>query len=183
MLDFSNHFALLPSFESFYFDLPPSNRQSIYKAKAPPYIFLSSIISSARMYVTKRKICCYFHFTSTLIFKIICCFLLSTNTLSIQQVSMLHSSAVVCELLQSCYTGMLQFSAKEIVNYLTAASYLQMEHVVEKCRGALSQYMQPRSRSPIVSIPTSNTCQTCSDVTIMLHCGLWSCLKCTNEVD
>ncbi|KAL0165509.1 hypothetical protein M9458_037353, partial [Cirrhinus mrigala] len=70
---------------------------------------------------------------------------------------MLHSSAVVCELLQSCYTGILQFSAKEIVNYLTAASYLQMEHVVEKCRGALSQYMQPRSRSPIVSIPTSNT--------------------------
>ncbi|XP_016426912.1 zinc finger and BTB domain-containing protein 6-like isoform X4 [Sinocyclocheilus rhinocerous] len=71
------------------------------------------------------------------------------NPSSELQVSMLHSSAVVCELLQSCYTGMLQFSAKEIVNYLTAASYLQMEHVVEKCRGALSQYMQPRSRSPI----------------------------------
>uniref|UniRef100_A0A8C2FC24 Zinc finger and BTB domain containing 12, tandem duplicate 1 n=1 Tax=Cyprinus carpio TaxID=7962 RepID=A0A8C2FC24_CYPCA len=67
----------------------------------------------------------------------------------LQQVSMLHSSAVVFELLQSCYTGMLQFSAKEIVNYLTAASYLQMEHVVEKCRGALSQYMQPRSCIPV----------------------------------
>ncbi|XP_058609069.1 zinc finger and BTB domain-containing protein 12.2 isoform X3 [Onychostoma macrolepis] len=75
-------------------------------------------------------------------------FLLNPSS-ELQQVSMLHSSAVVCELLQSCYTGMLQFSAKEIVNYLTAASYLQMEHVVEKCRGALSQYMQPRSRSPI----------------------------------
>ncbi|XP_051727655.1 zinc finger and BTB domain-containing protein 12-like isoform X3 [Ctenopharyngodon idella] len=76
-------------------------------------------------------------------------FLLNPSS-ELQQVSMLHSSTVVCELLQSCYTGMLQFSAKEIVNYLTAASYLQMEHVVEKCRGALSQYMQPRSRSPIV---------------------------------
>ncbi|XP_052439789.1 zinc finger and BTB domain-containing protein 12-like isoform X3 [Carassius gibelio] len=76
-------------------------------------------------------------------------FLLNPSA-ELQQVSMLHSSAVVFELLQSCYTGMLQFSAKEIVNYLTAASYLQMEHVVEKCRGALSQYMQPRSRSPIV---------------------------------
>uniref|UniRef100_A0A671QY13 Zinc finger and SCAN domain-containing protein 2-like n=1 Tax=Sinocyclocheilus anshuiensis TaxID=1608454 RepID=A0A671QY13_9TELE len=75
-------------------------------------------------------------------------FLLNPSS-ELQQVSMLYSSAVVCELLQSCYTGMLQFSAKEIVNYLTAASYLQMEHVVEKCRGALSQYMQPRSRSPI----------------------------------
>lgn len=71
------------------------------------------------------------------------------NPSSELQVSMLHSSTVVFELLQSCYTGILQFSAKEIVNYLTAASYLQMEHVVEKCRGALSQYMQPRSRSPI----------------------------------
>ncbi|XP_052388343.1 zinc finger and BTB domain-containing protein 12-like isoform X1 [Carassius gibelio] len=74
----------------------------------------------------------------------------------LQQVSMLHSSAVVCELLQSCYTGMLQFSAKEIVNYLTAASYLQMEHVVEKCRGALSQYMQPQTGSPVGNVSTSN---------------------------
>ncbi|KAL1255762.1 hypothetical protein QQF64_013823 [Cirrhinus molitorella] len=78
------------------------------------------------------------------------------NPSSELQVSMLHSSSVVCELLQSCYTGMLQFSAKEIVNYLTAASYLQMEHVVEKCRGALSQYMQPQSCSPIVNVSTSN---------------------------
>ncbi|KTF81438.1 hypothetical protein cypCar_00030891 [Cyprinus carpio] len=69
---------------------------------------------------------------------------------------MLHSSAVVFELLQSCYTGMLHFSAKEIVNYLTAASYLQMEHVVEKCRGSLSQYMQPRSCIPVVNVSTSN---------------------------
>ncbi|XP_051992085.1 zinc finger and BTB domain-containing protein 34-like isoform X2 [Xyrauchen texanus] len=71
------------------------------------------------------------------------------NPSSELQMSMLHSSTVVCELLQSCYTEMLQFSAKEIVNYLTAASYLQMEHVVEKCRGALSKYMQPRCHSPM----------------------------------
>ncbi|KAJ7999936.1 hypothetical protein DPEC_G00199570 [Dallia pectoralis] len=69
------------------------------------------------------------------------------NPSSELQVSILHSSSVVCELLQSCYTGVLQFSPKEIVNYLTAASYLQMEHVVEKCRGALGIYMQPRNPS------------------------------------
>ncbi|XP_031644402.1 zinc finger and BTB domain-containing protein 12-like isoform X1 [Oncorhynchus kisutch] len=69
------------------------------------------------------------------------------NPSSELQVSVLHSSSVVCELLQSCYTGVLQFSPKEIVNYLTAASYLQMEHVVEKCRGALGKYMQPRNPS------------------------------------
>lgn len=70
---------------------------------------------------------------------------------------MLHSSTVIRELLQSCYTGILQFSAKEIVNYLTAASYLQMEHVVEKCRVALSQYLQSKSSSSGVSQFQSST--------------------------
>ncbi|KAM9434519.1 uncharacterized protein Hap1MRO34_002284 isoform 2-T2 [Clarias gariepinus] len=73
-------------------------------------------------------------------------FLLNPSA-ELQQVSVLHSSTVIRELLQSCYTGVLQFSAKEIVNYLTAASYLQMEHVVEKCRVALSQYLQTKSCS------------------------------------
>ncbi|KAM8883633.1 uncharacterized protein ACB058_000081 isoform 1-T2 [Synchiropus picturatus] len=67
-------------------------------------------------------------------------FLLSPS--SKLQVSMLYSSTVVCDLLQSCYTGVLQFNPEEIVNYLTAASYLQMEHIVERCRGALKKYMQ-----------------------------------------
>ncbi|XP_026875517.2 zinc finger and BTB domain-containing protein 12 isoform X1 [Electrophorus electricus] len=75
-------------------------------------------------------------------------FLLNPSA-ELQQVSVLHSSTVIRDLLQSCYTGILQFSAKEIVNYLTAASYLQMEHVVEKCRGALSNYLQPRNHNPV----------------------------------
>ncbi|XP_059205965.1 zinc finger and BTB domain-containing protein 12-like [Centropristis striata] len=64
------------------------------------------------------------------------------------QVSMLYSSSVVCDLLQSCYTGILQFNPEEIVNYLTAASYLQMEHIVERCRGALKKYVQLKNPSP-----------------------------------
>ncbi|XP_054461467.1 LOW QUALITY PROTEIN: zinc finger and BTB domain-containing protein 12-like [Anoplopoma fimbria] len=63
-------------------------------------------------------------------------------------VSMLYSSRVVCDLLQSCYTGVLQFNPEEIVNYLTAASYLQMEHIVERCRGALKKYVHLKSPSP-----------------------------------
>uniref|UniRef100_A0A3P9N129 Zinc finger and BTB domain containing 12, tandem duplicate 1 n=1 Tax=Poecilia reticulata TaxID=8081 RepID=A0A3P9N129_POERE len=63
------------------------------------------------------------------------------------QVSMLYSSSVVCDLLQSCYTGMLQFSPEEIVNYLTAASYFQMEHIVERCRTALERYVQLKNPS------------------------------------
>lgn len=69
------------------------------------------------------------------------------------QVSMLYSATVVCDLLLSCYTGMLQFNPEEIVNYLTAASYLQMEHIVERCRGALKKYVQLKNPSPKVSIP------------------------------
>ncbi|XP_074468954.1 uncharacterized protein LOC141754057 [Sebastes fasciatus] len=65
------------------------------------------------------------------------------------QVSMLYSSTVVCGLLQSCYTGVLQFNPEEIVNYLTAASYLQMEHIVERCRGALKKYVQLKNPSPL----------------------------------
>ncbi|KAG5265186.1 hypothetical protein AALO_G00262310 [Alosa alosa] len=79
-------------------------------------------------------------------------FLLSPS--SELQVSVLHSATVVCKLLQSCYTGSLKFHSKDIVNYLTAASYLQMEHIVEKCRGALNMYMQPRNPSPTRAVKT-----------------------------
>ncbi|XP_012691534.1 zinc finger and BTB domain-containing protein 12 isoform X2 [Clupea harengus] len=76
------------------------------------------------------------------------------NPSSELQVSVLHSATVVCKLLQSCYTGTLKFHSKDIVNYLTAASYLQMEHIVEKCRGALSMYMRPRNPSPTRTVKT-----------------------------
>ncbi|XP_054620267.1 zinc finger and BTB domain-containing protein 12-like isoform X1 [Dunckerocampus dactyliophorus] len=74
-------------------------------------------------------------------------FLLSPS--SKLQVSMLHSSSVMCDLLQSCYTGVLQFNSEEIVNYLTAASYLQMECIVERCRDALKKYMQLKNPSQL----------------------------------
>ncbi|XP_051927510.1 zinc finger and BTB domain-containing protein 26-like isoform X1 [Hippocampus zosterae] len=71
------------------------------------------------------------------------------NPSSKLQVSMLHSSSVMCDLLQSCYTGVLQFKPEDIVNYLTAASYLQMECIVERCRNALKKYMQLKSPNPL----------------------------------
>ncbi|KAM8839876.1 uncharacterized protein AB9W97_000925 isoform 2-T4 [Spinachia spinachia] len=71
-----------------------------------------------------------------------------SETQHLSCVSQLYSSTVVCDLLQSCYTGVLQFNPEEIVNYLTAASYLQMEHIVERCRGALKKYVNLRSPSP-----------------------------------
>ncbi|XP_077447456.1 uncharacterized protein LOC144067513 isoform X2 [Stigmatopora argus] len=65
------------------------------------------------------------------------------------QVSMLHNSSVIFDLLQSCYTGVIQFKPEEIVNYLTAASYLQMEYIVERCRDALKKYMELKNPNPL----------------------------------
>uniref|UniRef100_UPI0037E7EEEE zinc finger and BTB domain-containing protein 26-like n=1 Tax=Semicossyphus pulcher TaxID=241346 RepID=UPI0037E7EEEE len=46
-------------------------------------------------------------------------------------------------LLLSCYTGLLEVPLGELVNYLTAASALQMTQVAEKCAQAISQYLSP----------------------------------------
>ncbi|XP_051899453.1 uncharacterized protein LOC127585794 [Pristis pectinata] len=50
----------------------------------------------------------------------------------------------VSRLLLCCYTGALHFPFTDVINYLTAASHLQMEHVVQECRRALSRYVDPR---------------------------------------
>lgn len=65
------------------------------------------------------------------------------NPTSELQVSLMHNAKIITNLLLSCYTGTLEFVLPEIVNYLIAASYLQMDHVVEKCRNALHQYIEP----------------------------------------
>ncbi|XP_061838606.1 uncharacterized protein [Nerophis lumbriciformis] len=75
------------------------------------------------------------------------------------QVSMLHNSSVMCDLLQSCYTGLLQFNPEEIVNYLTAASYLQMECIVERCRDALKKYMRSKNPGPLKITTEENSAQ------------------------
>ncbi|XP_032903499.1 zinc finger and BTB domain-containing protein 12-like isoform X1 [Amblyraja radiata] len=54
------------------------------------------------------------------------------------QVCPMAGGEVVQRLLLSCYTGSLEFPFRDIVDYLAAASCLQMEHVVEKCRQSLS---------------------------------------------
>ncbi|NXQ33536.1 ZBT12 protein, partial [Alaudala cheleensis] len=66
------------------------------------------------------------------------------------RVSLAHSARVLADLLLSCYTGALEFAGRDLVNYLTAASYLQMEHVVERCRGALARFIQPPPAAPAV---------------------------------
>ncbi|XP_035463368.2 zinc finger and BTB domain-containing protein 26-like isoform X1 [Scophthalmus maximus] len=58
-------------------------------------------------------------------------------------VGVVSSVEVGKRLLLSCYTGLLEVPLRELVNYLTTASALQMSHVVEKCAQAVSQYLSP----------------------------------------
>ncbi|XP_015275488.1 PREDICTED: zinc finger and BTB domain-containing protein 26-like [Gekko japonicus] len=60
-------------------------------------------------------------------------------------VSLYQSPEIGRQLLLSCYTGCLEVPVKELVNYLTAASFLQMGHVVECCAQALSHYLVPKA--------------------------------------
>uniref|UniRef100_UPI00398EDA33 zinc finger and BTB domain-containing protein 12-like n=1 Tax=Pristiophorus japonicus TaxID=55135 RepID=UPI00398EDA33 len=59
------------------------------------------------------------------------------------QVFPMTGAQIVRRLLLSCYTGALEFPFRDILDYLTAASCLQMEHVVEKCRQSLSPRIGP----------------------------------------
>ncbi|XP_060706601.1 zinc finger and BTB domain-containing protein 12-like [Hemiscyllium ocellatum] len=58
-----------------------------------------------------------------------------------REVTVLPATAApqaVLRLLLACYTGRLEFPFADILDYLTAASCLQMEDVVEQCRRSLS---------------------------------------------
>ncbi|KAM9315594.1 zinc finger and BTB domain-containing protein 26 [Gastrophryne carolinensis] len=59
-------------------------------------------------------------------------------------ISILQNSQAGKQLLLSCYTGVLDFPEMELVNYLTAASFLQMSHVVERCTQALWKFIKPQ---------------------------------------
>ncbi|KAL8174180.1 UNVERIFIED_CONTAM: Zinc finger and BTB domain-containing protein 26 [Gekko kuhli] len=62
------------------------------------------------------------------------------------KISILQSSEVGKQLLLSCYSGILEFPEMELVNYLTAASFLQMSHIVERCTQALWKFIRPKQQ-------------------------------------
>ncbi|XP_020649028.3 zinc finger and BTB domain-containing protein 26 [Pogona vitticeps] len=62
------------------------------------------------------------------------------------KISILQSSEVGKQLLLSCYSGVLEFPEMELVNYLTAASFLQMSHIVERCTQALWKFIRPKQQ-------------------------------------
>ncbi|XP_078498095.1 zinc finger and BTB domain-containing protein 26 [Lissotriton helveticus] len=74
------------------------------------------------------------------------------------EISILQSSEAGRQLLLSCYTGMLEFPEIELVNYLTAASFLQMSHVVKRCIQALWKFIKPKE-----TLDTEEKCEHESD--------------------
>lgn len=50
------------------------------------------------------------------------------------RITILQSAEIGRKLLLSCYTGALEVKRKELLKYLTAASYLQMVHIVESAQ-------------------------------------------------
>ncbi|XP_043914644.1 zinc finger and BTB domain-containing protein 6 [Protopterus annectens] len=75
------------------------------------------------------------------------------------QISILQNPEVGRQLLLSCYTGILKVKKKELLSYLTSASYLQMSHIVEKCTEALTKYLdtKPTANETVCSIEESGT--------------------------
>uniref|UniRef100_UPI00358E42DC zinc finger and BTB domain-containing protein 12-like n=1 Tax=Myxine glutinosa TaxID=7769 RepID=UPI00358E42DC len=69
-------------------------------------------------------------------------FLLNPNAIEVR-ISLPQDPRVGFDLLLSCYTGRLEVPTRDLLAYLTAASYLQMDHVVERCTQALGRYIQP----------------------------------------
>ncbi|XP_053727166.1 zinc finger and BTB domain-containing protein 26 [Synchiropus splendidus] len=60
------------------------------------------------------------------------------------RISMIQEAKIGRQLLLSCYTGQLEFPELELVHYLTVASFLQMDHIVEQCTQALSKFIKPQ---------------------------------------
>ncbi|XP_078498094.1 zinc finger and BTB domain-containing protein 6 [Lissotriton helveticus] len=75
------------------------------------------------------------------------------------RISILQSAEIGRKLLLSCYTGVLEVRRKELLKYLTAASYLQMVHIVEKCTEALSRYFD-NEKPPLNSSHSSDKCES-----------------------
>ncbi|XP_039220170.1 zinc finger and BTB domain-containing protein 26 [Crotalus tigris] len=77
------------------------------------------------------------------------------------KISILQSSEVGRQLLLSCYSGVLEFPEMELVNYLTAASFLQMSHIVERCTEALWKFIRPKQKleSKVESPARANSSQ------------------------
>ncbi|XP_028977343.2 zinc finger and BTB domain-containing protein 37 [Esox lucius] len=58
---------------------------------------------------------------------------MSLSQMSTVSLSDIHNPSVFEQLLSFCYTGRLCLQLADIISYLTAASFLQMQHIIDHC--------------------------------------------------
>uniref|UniRef100_A0A8C2UJY8 Zinc finger and BTB domain containing 37 n=1 Tax=Coturnix japonica TaxID=93934 RepID=A0A8C2UJY8_COTJA len=58
---------------------------------------------------------------------------MSLNEMSTVSISVIKNPSVFEQLLSFCYTGRICLQLADIISYLTAASFLQMQHIIDKC--------------------------------------------------
>ncbi|XP_039623150.1 zinc finger and BTB domain-containing protein 37 [Polypterus senegalus] len=58
---------------------------------------------------------------------------MSLSEMSTVSISVIRNPSVFEQLLSFCYTGRLCLQLADIISYLTAASFLQMQHIIDKC--------------------------------------------------
>ncbi|XP_046869874.1 zinc finger and BTB domain-containing protein 34 [Hypomesus transpacificus] len=74
------------------------------------------------------------------------------GTMSGLSISVIKSPEVFEQLLAFCYTGRMSLQLKDVISFLTAASFLQMQAIIDKCtqilEGIHSKISLPASSSP-----------------------------------
>ncbi|XP_023658205.1 zinc finger and BTB domain-containing protein 37-like isoform X1 [Paramormyrops kingsleyae] len=58
---------------------------------------------------------------------------MSLSEMSSVSIAVIRNPSVFEELLSFCYTGRLCLQLADIISYLTAASFLQMQHIIDRC--------------------------------------------------
>ncbi|KAM8888859.1 zinc finger and BTB domain-containing protein 37 [Synchiropus picturatus] len=58
---------------------------------------------------------------------------MSLNQMSTVSLTVIRNPSVFEQLLSFCYTGRLCLQLADIISYLTAASFLQMQHIIDRC--------------------------------------------------
>ncbi|XP_060934604.1 zinc finger and BTB domain-containing protein 37 [Limanda limanda] len=58
---------------------------------------------------------------------------MSLSQMSTVSLTVIRNPSVFEQLLSFCYTGRLRLQLADIISYLTAASFLQMQHIIDRC--------------------------------------------------
>ncbi|KAG8447476.1 hypothetical protein GDO86_014825 [Hymenochirus boettgeri] len=80
----------------------------------------------------------------------------SLSTMSGLSISVIKNPNVFEQLLSFCYTGRMSVQLKDVVSYLTAASFLQMQCVIDKCTHILESIHSKINVVGVNSVPVED---------------------------